>query len=485
MFDLDRDALPYGVTSIENRFLLDYLPAAKGDFVKVYLWGLFACTCRKDEYTLDDMSQELMLPAADIEAALRYWERRGLVSRLSEQPLRYRFYSPSQRRDNAGTPLQADDGHVHFAEAVYAIFSDRRKVSPSEIALAWEWVQDIGLQPEVVLMLLNHCAAQRGVQFSFKRAEPLAVRMKEANVITSDDADAFLRHHQAVHDGARKVLSRMGKRRLASDDELALYEKWLDEWGFEPEAILDACRETTGGDPSFKYLDGILMGLRARSGARSAGQVQKLLKQEKDEKEKAQEVFRRLGVSVDTPAALRLYREFTALQPYEVLLLAADECSRSKRKARVEDMESLLEAWQKKGLTTEENVKEYLEKYREANLALREIFDLCGHSGRPTVADRALLEKWRGMMSRELILCAAEQARNAEGSKIGYLDKVIEAWHEAGITAPEQARAQKKPEGKKAGKSVSAQRYQQRDYTEEELLAVSDDLIEEARKRRG
>ena len=35
------------------------------------------------------------------------------------------------------------------------------------------------------------------------------------------------------------------------------------------------------------------------------------------------------------------------------------------------------------------------------------------------------------------------------------------------------------------GKTVSAQQYTQRDYTEEELSAVSGDLIEEARKQRG
>lgn len=36
-----------------------------------------------------------------------------------------------------------------------------------------------------------------------------------------------------------------------------------------------------------------------------------------------------------------------------------------------------------------------------------------------------------------------------------------------------------------SGKTVTAQQYTQRDYSEEELLAVSDDLIEEARKYRG
>ena len=487
MFEMDRDAAKYGVTPVENTFLLDYLPAAKGDFIKVYLWGLFACARKESEYSLDDMAQDLFLTVPEIEAALRYWERRGLVQRVSDHPVEYRFFSPLQRSQMDQHFMAADDGQVDFTEAVYALFGDRRKVTPSEISLAWEWVQDIGLQPETVLMLINHCISQRGVQFSFKKAEPLAVRMKEAQVITPDDADAFLHHDQAVHDGTRKVLSRMGKRRLPSEDELSLYQKWIDEWKYEPQAILDACKETTSGDPSFKYLDGILNGLRSRSEGRTADQVKKQIKQENDEKQKAFEVFRRLGVALDTPAALRLYREFEEIQPFEVMLLAADECSRTKRKAKVEDLQSLLDAWRQKGLTDEESVSAYLEKFREANLFLREIFNVCGHEGRPTAADRKLLDQWQGMLNRELILFAAEQARQAEGSKMAYLDKVISTWHEAGITDLSQAKARKKTEKteKKGGKAVSAQQYEQRTYSEDELLAVSDDLIEEARKQRG
>ena len=136
---------------------------------------------------------------------------------------------------------------------------------------------------------------------------------------------------------------------------------------------------------------------------------------------------------------------------------------------------------------TEEAVRQYIGKVAEINALLKEVFEACGHNGRPTDADRKLYEKWKGFgYDQELILCAAEQARSAEANKIGYLDKVLEMWHEAGITDISQARARKKPEEKKkGGKTVSAQQYGQRQYTEEELLAVSDDLMEEARKRRG
>ena len=486
MFELDQEARSFGVTCVENRFLTDYLPAAKGDYVKVYLWGLYACAQKGPDYTLEEMAHELDLSVSDIEAALRYWERRSLVSRISDNPPQYRFFSAVQRNMSPAGAVQADMEYVSFAEAVYAAFGDRRKVKPSEISIAWEWVKDIGLSPEAVLMLLHHCIGQRGVNFSFRIAERLAVAMKEASVQSPDDAEAFLQHDQAVHEGTRKTLSRMGKRRLPTDDELALYEKWITDWQFEPQAILDACREMTSGDPSFKYLDGILNRLHKESGAKTGAQVQKQFDLEEDEKKKAQEVFTRLGMGrFSGPAAIRQYREMLAVQPHEVLLLAADKCFQTKH--NLEDMVNLLEAWKKKGLETEADVRQYVDKVAEQNALLKEVFEACGHNGRPTEADRRLYEKWAGFgYDQELILCAAEQARSAENSKIAYLDKVLEMWHEAGITDISQARARKKPEEKKkSGKTVSAQQYGQRQYSEEELLAVSDDLIEEARKQRG
>ena len=395
MLEWDQDAKAYGVTAVENRFILDYLPAAKGDQVKVYLWGLFACAWKGPDYTLEEMSADLDMPVAEIEAALRYWERRALVSRISDAPPAYRFYSPAQRQAAANGGLSVDTDYVSFAECVYAAFGDRRKVNPAEIALAWEWVQDVGLSQEAVLMLLQHCMAQRGAHFSFKAAEKLAVAMKEAGVTGPEDAEHFLQHSQTVQDGAKKVLSRMGKRR-----------------------------------------------------------------------------------------AVTAYRSLLSEQPHGVLLLAADECLRTHKK--LDDMKALLASWRNRGLTTEEAVRQYLARYREANLALRELFEACGHSGRPTEADRKLYEKWRGWgYGPELLRCAAEQARNAEGSKIAYLDKVLETWHDAGITSVEQAQGRRRPQAAQGRKTVSAQQYGQRQYTEAELLAVSDDLIEEARKQRG
>ena len=82
-----------------------------------------------------------------------------------------------------------------------------------------------------------------------------------------------------------------------------------------------------------------------------------------------------------------------------------------------------------------------------------------------------------------------EQARAAEGNKLGYLDKVIEAWHEAGVTAPEQVSARQAahargraavPAAQRPARQVSFQQYTQREYTDEELNSQTLELLKEA-----
>ena len=115
--------------------------------------------------------------------------------------------SPAQLLLSGEAGMEADSAFVAFSEDIYALFGDRRKVRPSEIAQAYEWVQDLGLRQETVLMLLSHCLSTRGAQFSFKLAEPEAVRMREANVVTAEDAEAFFAHSKKVHH-RRNFLSR-------------------------------------------------------------------------------------------------------------------------------------------------------------------------------------------------------------------------------------------------------------------------------------
>ena len=84
MFGFDERYAMFDITPVENQFILEYLPNAKGDYVKVYLYGLMRCYHPEKDMNLDTMCHELNMSEEDILAAFRYWERRKLVRRVSD-----------------------------------------------------------------------------------------------------------------------------------------------------------------------------------------------------------------------------------------------------------------------------------------------------------------------------------------------------------------------------------------------------------------
>lgn len=78
----------------------------------------------------------------------------------------------------------------------------------------------------------------------------------------------------------------------------------------------------------------------------------------------------------------------------------------------------------------------------------------------------------------EWLLRAIETAGNGKEQTWRYVAGILKSWKENG--GPDAPRKQTA----KPAKVVSAQQYTQRQYSEEELLGVSDDLIAEARKLR-
>ena len=490
MFKQDETMLRYGVTALDNLFIMEYMPAARGDYVKVYLYALFLSAHPREGLSVTEMANDLSLAESEVENALRYWERRRLISRVSDNPPAYRVFSVSHLTAAGKLAMEVDNDFVAFSEAVYALFGERRKVTPAEIAQAYDWVADLGLPQETVLMLLAHSIATRGVQFSFKAAQTEAVRMLEAGALSPEDAETYFAHSRQVHDGTRAVLRRLGKRRQPSQDEMTLYAKWVDEWKYAPDAILEACRETTKGEPTFAYLDGILSGIRTR--AAKAGNLpstsEDIVHQLAGEKAEMADVRRfaaALGFKNSTDTLKKSYQRLCETNAPELVLLAAEQAYLSK--SGMETVEQFLSSFRRQGLTSRRDAEAYLREFRETNRLLYRVFEACGHSGKPTKADRTLYKKWQTMgFSEEMILLAAEQSAHAE-NKPPYIDKVLEAWHAAGVTDPAQVAVRKSTSRTAAAarpaRQVTAQQYTQREYSEAELASeLTRELLEEARR---
>ena len=302
---------------------------------------------------------------------------------------------------------------------------------------------------------------------------------------------------EAAMKGARRVLSRLGMRRSPSMDEVDLYLKWTEQWGFEPRAVEAACRETTKGSPTFGYLDKVLEGIRSRSGGQAVTgkAVERTLEAEQEETAHIRELLQALGISraVVDEGMRRLYRSLTAMGGHEAALLAAREVAASGRAHSLDNVAALLEAWNAKGLTTAEAIEAHLAQVRALNRRIRGLMDLCGHRGGCTQANRELLTTWETQwnMPAALVDLAAEFARGVD-KPMPYMNRLLEGWRKSGVLTVEAARAEherfqssQKGTDRPAApaKRVIEQQYEQRTYDPDEFGDLSEEQLEELNRK--
>ena len=495
LFDTDKAGVLWESVALPNAFICEYMPAAPEGFVKVYLYGLMYAhfPAAGEGLASAALARELGMEEGEVLAAFAYWERCRLVSRTQDKPPKFTFLNVQQAALGRHS-MPADEGYMQFAQALYAIFGDKRKLHGGETQLCYEWVEQLGIPREVVLLLVQHLATTRGMHFSFKEAQKLAVELTERHIVTLEDAEQFFARSQTAWEGTQRVLRRMSKFRAPTVDEIDLYLKWTKEWKFAPKAIETACAEMTGGDPSFKYLDGILRGVHERAGrkATSVEQLTRQLDSEKSEAERIREVLRAagLGANANEDTVRALYQSMVSLLPHETILLAAREISRKKKTQSLDKLMELVTAWSAKGLSGVEEVETYLAQVKAQNDQLRELFTHLGIGSLPTPRDRELLAKWRGEWGfSDEVLRQAAQYSAGKAAPMAFMDKVLENFRTAGVTSAADAQAdherhhetyQQRAAAEKPGKTVIEQRYEQREYQADQYVGLTQKEIEEA-----
>ena len=501
MFGFDEQYAYYGVTPVDNQFILEYLPNATGDAVRVYLYGLMQCYHPQQAMTIAQMARELSLTEEAILTAYRHWERKGLVRRIADNPPAFRYVSIRQLTMEGGA-VPVDEEYEQFVAAVYGLFGNDRRLHGAELSRCYEWVEELGLPRDAVLALIRHMIACNGKNVAIKTIEKRAMQLAEEGVKSAEDAEAILNRDQQVFEGAKAVIRRMGKRRNPSEDELNLYRKWTIEWGFTGEDVLDACAETVKGDPNFSYLDGILNRLYQKKTATGRSQkVADTFAEEKDAAAPLKALLAVLGLPSSTinDGTLAVYQDMRALYPDAIILMAGHECSRHGV-TTLDDVMNTLQNWKRNGLESAEDIRRYMKKINDQNDFLRVLYDVLGMEGvRPNAPDRRLMAKWLedwGFDMTFVNLCAAWAA--GKEKPMGYLDKMLEIYRDKGICTIDAAQKEResfhesfaaKAEPARSAapargpKTVEQQQYTQREYTHSD--AAIDAMMQAWQEEKG
>ena len=339
--------LPANVTVVSNEFIDQYMAAANGEYVKVFLYLL---RHEREDLDLASIADALNHTEADVKRALAYWKRTGVLAeddreeadgreefapdpqiperkrenfepdlRTSERK-REEFapdsqeseqkqedFEPARRilgREDSRLPETGDtyermrrlSSDEEFSALLYAVQQYLGKTFTQIECEKFAFFYDgLHMSGELLEYLAEYCAG--GGHSSIRYIEKVAISWYQAGIRTREEAREYTARFSGDTAAVLKAFGITG--RTAGTAEQDFIRRWFKEYGFDKSLVVEACSRTitATGSASFPYADKILKGWSEQQ-VRTLKDVEALdrkRQQRKAEKEQAAGADRRAG----------------------------------------------------------------------------------------------------------------------------------------------------------------------------------------------
>ncbi len=474
----------YDVTPLENLFIENYMAEATGDFVKVYLYGLMFCYRSEEQPPeLGDIARDLHMNEETVRAAFAYWEKNELVRVVSTRPLaleyvnlKHKFIGGTQSRETKNNQVFQE-----LTRQVQAVFSGKRVISTTEYKRIYDWYEVLHFDQAAIAPLVAWFVKQKGEKVSFSYIDTAMMDLAQKGLTGAEEADRWIMAQEAMNSGAAKVLARWSLRRAPTVDEMLLYRKWTEQWGFTEDAVIAACREITATDkPNFKYLDAIIESFHAE-GLTTAKDILQGLEARRRRKEMCADITRALGMRASVSNAtelMRLYEHFTSLGFNDSAILMAATMLSIEGRHTLADLAARLNQWYEDGTVSDEALAERSQQNSEAARAVKRWLDLWGQSRSPSPGELAAYTRFHDewAMPDDLIDFAAERSSLAD-RPLAMMGRLLEKWREKGIK-DRKAAHEDWERGRAAGQQMEKSFSNQRSYSQEQLDGMKTGLFD-------
>ncbi len=258
------DRLQTDVTVVSNTFIDEYMAAANGEYVKVYLYVL---RHRGEALTPGLIADAENLTDADVCRALTYWEKAGALKidpssppddeAAPPKPEKHTEDKDSSKEDYDPARLEDLQEDEDFTQLLYIAQKYMNKIfSPREAEVFAYLYDGLGMNEELLEYLVEYCV--QGGHTSIRYIETVARNWKEKGFVTPEEARAFAESFQKNTFGVMKAFGISG--RSPGEQEKKYIDRWFKELGFSRELVTEACDRTMNAihEPSFQYADKIL-----------------------------------------------------------------------------------------------------------------------------------------------------------------------------------------------------------------------------------
>lgn len=265
-------------TDIENIFINEYMPVAPGEYVKVYLYGLFYAQAEM-ELTYSQMAQQLNLTEVQVEEAWEFWSHMGVVDKIqrgNDYDIEFKQLRSLMYGSKSSEPKEDTIREEHLEEAKSAIQEEQslydeqlkdlvlgveallgKTLSPKDTREIFCWVEEIGATIDVIRGAVAYCIekGKTGINYMTKVIE----QWTKDGLKTEEDIRNRLQDVEQRFSDYKKILQTLGLNRGVTKAEKEMIDKWLDEMNFTMERILDACiKGSFIPNPNIRYVNGIL-----------------------------------------------------------------------------------------------------------------------------------------------------------------------------------------------------------------------------------
>ncbi len=267
-------------TTISNDFLDNYMPAANGEYVKIYLYLLRAMSAPDMEISVSSIADKFDYTEKDVLRALTHWSNAGLLNIGYNEAKEVNSITFGTASVNNVQPAQATK-----AEKVYKE-QDDVDYTPSQMAnfkknddfamllhiIASYWVtplrkpelkdiayfydpEGLGFSTDLIDYLFEYCIEKDKKDISYIRS--VAINWHKNGITSREEAKEFESSFIIYKIRKASGINTSGK---VTPAERECYNRWKVNYGFSDDTILEACNETVlnANSSSINYLDKIL-----------------------------------------------------------------------------------------------------------------------------------------------------------------------------------------------------------------------------------
>ncbi len=467
-------------TSVENQFITKYLPQADGDAVRVYLFGLYLCSCKEDLDAVNT-AKLLRLTPEKLVDIFGFWEECDLVHILSRDPLcvEYLPVNSAVGKPKAIRPEKYAEFNRELLRKLQKVGKDFK---PYEMGRILEFLENNPMEPQAFLLVVEYCVKKDGEKVSAAHALNKAKKLCENGKFTFEQVESEFSDYNRHENTLEKIFAAMGIFRKPQEADYEILEKWLSK-GMETGAVLECANALKKG--TLSTLD-VLVGELCEKGAHTAREAKEYLTRREELASLVYKTARKLGVRIQNPRAyIEEYAEKWSERGYdpESLLLVAGISF--KLRYGFEEMDALLDSLYSEGIVDATGVKRYCDARDRQFRLLQSVQKACGVV-KKTQSALDMVATWQSWnFSEAMILEAAARSAGA-AAPLSYMNKLLSEWKREGIFSPGEI-AQKAPSAAKTDlrseAAIAADRRTDREHHYAVLRQKANAAAESARKR--